>query len=256
LQHKVDLNSDIGESFGTYKIGMDEEVAKFISSANIACGFHAGDPVVMDNTVRTAFENHVAVGAHPGFPDLMGFGRRNMDLAPQEIKSYVIYQVGALKAFAEKYGIRLQHVKAHGALYNMAAVNEKLAEAIVEAIAIADKNLICVAQTNTAVQRAAEKAGLRFACEVFADRNMNPDGTLVSRKLPNAMILDETLACERALKMVKEGKVEAVDGSIIDVKADTICVHGDNPRAVEFAVKLKKTLEENGVKIAPMGSFL
>ncbi|AYO31893.1 LamB/YcsF family protein [Biomaibacter acetigenes] len=252
----VDLNSDIGESFGAYRIGMDDEIVKYVSSANIACGFHAGDPVVMERTVGLCEKNGAAVGAHPGFPDLMGFGRRNMDISLSDIKSYIIYQIGALKAFAESHGMKLQHVKAHGALYNMAAADEKLADAIAQAIASVDKNLICVAMANTAMQKAAEKAGLKFACEVFADRNVNPDGTLVSRKLPNAMIHDEDLACRRVLRMVKEGMVEAVDGSHIKVRADTICVHGDNPQAVEFALRLRKVLEENGVKIAPMASFL
>ncbi|WP_422447756.1 LamB/YcsF family protein [Thermoanaerobacterium sp. DL9XJH110] len=256
MAHMVDLNSDIGESFGAYKIGMDEEIAKFISSANIACGFHAGDPMVMDRTVDISKRNGVAVGAHPGFPDLAGFGRRNMDISPAEAKNYIVYQIGALQAFCRSRGIKMQHVKAHGALYNMAAVDEKLASAIAEAIAAVDENLICVGMANTAMQRAAEKAGLKFACEVFADRNLNPDGTLVSRKLPNAVIHDEELACKRVLRMVKEGVVEAVDGSLVKVKADTICVHGDNPQAVEFANKIKKTLEENGVIIAPMGSFM
>jgi UPF0271 protein len=252
----VDLNSDIGESFGAYKIGMDEEIVKFISSANIACGFHAGDPMVMDKTVDISKKNGVALGAHPGFPDLVGFGRRNMDVSPAEAKNYIVYQIGALQAFCRSRGIKMQHVKAHGALYNMAAVDEKLAAAIVEAIASVNENLICVGMANTAMQRAAEKVGLKFACEVFADRNLNPDGTLVSRKLPNAVIHDEELACKRVLRMVKEGVVEAVDGSLVKVKADTICVHGDNPQAVEFAKKIKRTLEENGVKVAPMGSFM
>lgn len=256
MAHMVDLNSDIGESFGAYKIGMDEEIVKFISSANIACGFHAGDPMVMDKTVDISKKNGVALGAHPGFPDLVGFGRRNMDVSPAEAKNYIVYQIGALQAFCRSRGIKMQHVKAHGALYNMAAVDEKLAAAIVEAIASVNENLICVGMANTAMQRAAEKVGLKFACEVFADRNLNPDGTLVSRKLPNAVIHDEELACKRVLRMVKEGVVEAVDGSLVKVKADTICVHGDNPQAVEFAKKIKRTLEENGVKVAPMGSFM
>lgn len=256
MANVVDLNSDIGESFGAYKIGMDEEIAKYVSSANIACGFHAGDPAVMEKTVTICEKNGVALGAHPGFPDIMGFGRRNMDVSLSDVKSYVIYQIGALKAFAESHHLKLQHVKAHGALYNMAAKDEKLAEAIAQAIAAVDKNLICVAMANTAMQRAAEKVGLKFACEVFADRNVNPDGTLVSRKLPNAMINDEEVACKRILRMVKEGMVEAVDGSQIRVKADTICVHGDNPQAVKFAQKIRKALEENGVKIVSMANFI
>ncbi|ADL08572.1 LamB/YcsF family protein [Thermosediminibacter oceani] len=256
MSFKVDLNSDIGESFGAYKLGMDEEIVKYISSANIACGFHAGDPLVMDRTVMHCSNNGVAVGAHPGFPDLIGFGRRNLDASFDEVKAYVIYQIGALKAFAEARGLRLQHVKAHGALYNMAAVDEKIALAIAEAIAAVDSRLICVGMAGTAMERAAEKVGLKFACEVFADRNLNPDGTLVSRKLPGAMIHDEEVACARVLKMIKEGVVEAVDGTLLKVRVDTICVHGDNPKAVEFAKKLKMTLEENSVEVLPMGRFL
>lgn len=256
MTYKVDLNSDIGESFGAYKLGMDEEIVKHISSANIACGFHAGDPLVMDKTVRFCKENNVAVGAHPGFPDLLGFGRRNLDASFDEIRAYVIYQIGAMKAFADSHGLSLQHVKAHGALYNMAAVDEKVALAIAEAIKAVDSNLICVGMAGTAMEKAAKELGLRFACEVFADRNINPDGTLVSRKHPNAMIHDEELACKRVLKMIKEECVEAIDGTLVQVKVDTICVHGDNPKAVEFARKLKTVLEENGVQIVPMASFL
>lgn len=256
MKYRVDINSDIGESFGVYKIGMDEEIVKYISSANIACGFHAGDPIVMANTVERCAKNKVAVGAHPGFPDLLGFGRRNIDVSPTDVKNYIIYQIGALQAFAISNGIKLQHVKAHGALYNMAVTDEKLAIAIAEAIASVNENLICVGMANTAMQMAAEKVGLRFACEVFADRNINPDGTLVSRKLPNAIIHDEELACRRVLRMIKEGVCEAIDGSLVKVKVDTICVHGDNPQAVEFAKRIKKTLEENGVEIIPMGEFL
>jgi len=256
MTYKVDLNSDIGESFGAYKLGMDEEIVKYISSANIACGFHAGDPLVMDRTVIHCRDHEVAVGAHPGFPDLMGFGRRNLDASFDEVKAYVIYQIGALKAFAESRGLKLQHVKAHGALYNIAAVDEKTALAIAEAIASVDERLICVGMAGTAMEKAAEKVGLKFACEVFADRNLNPDGTLVSRKNPNALIHDEEKACSRVLKMVKEGVVEAIDGTLLRVRVDTICVHGDNPRAVEFAKKLKSTLEEHGVQVLPMGRFL
>ncbi|AZT90914.1 LamB/YcsF family protein [Caldicellulosiruptor changbaiensis] len=253
---KVDINSDIGESFGVYKIGMDDDVIEQISSANIACGFHAGDPNVMADTVRKCVVKGVGIGAHPGYPDLLGFGRRNMDISPLEVKNYVIYQIGALQAFAKVFGTKLQHVKVHGALYNMAAVDEKLALAIAESIALVDQNLIFVGMANTAMEFAAQKVGLRFACEVFADRNINPDGTLVLRKYPNAIIHDQELACRRVLQMVKEGVCEAIDGSLIKVKVDTICVHGDNPQAVQFAKKIKITLEENGVKVMPLANIL
>ncbi len=256
VRNRVDINSDIGESFGVYKIGMDEEVVKYISSANVACGFHAGDPNVMAKTVELCIQNNVAIGAHPGFPDLLGFGRRNMDVSASEVKNYVIYQIGALLAFTLSKGAKLQHVKTHGALYNMAAVDEKLALAIAEAIASLDKNLICVGMANTAMELAAKRVGLRFACEVFADRNINPDGTLVSRKDPNAIIQDEDFACKRVLRMIKEGVCEAVDGTVVKVKVDTICVHGDNPKAVEFAKKLKTVLLKNGIEVRPMAELL
>lgn len=256
MNYVVDLNSDIGESFGVYKIGLDEEVVKQISSANIACGFHAGDPTVINDTVEKAVKNDVAVGAHPGFPDLAGFGRRKMDISPHDITQLIVYQIGAIAAFAKKHGACLQHVKAHGALYNMAAKDRQLADAIAKGIAQVDKNLICVGQANTEMEKSAKKYGLKYACEVFADRNMNPDGSLVSRKLANAVITDEELACKRVLRMVKEGEVEAIDGSIVKVKADTICVHGDNPKAVKFTSNIRKTLIENDVEIKPMSNFI
>lgn len=249
---KIDLNSDIGESFGAYKIGRDEEIVKYISSANIACGFHAGDPNVMAMTVNYCKENNVAVGAHPGFPDLLGFGRRNIDVSPDEVKNYLIYQIGALKAFAECQGLKLQHVKTHGALYNMAMKNAKLAEAIVDAIGLIDENLICVGLGNSELETCANKKGLKYAIEFFADRNYNPDGTLVPRSAPNAVIHDEEEACKRILKMVKEGKVMAVNGSEVEVRSKTVCIHGDNPKAVDFASKLNKLFKENGIEISPM----
>jgi len=249
---KIDLNSDIGESFGAYKIGRDEEIVKYISSANIACGFHAGDPNVMAKTVKYCKEYNVAVGAHPGFPDLLGFGRRNMDVSPEEVKNYLIYQIGALKAFAESQGLKLQHVKAHGALYNMAAKDAKLAAAIVEAIGLVDEDLICVGLGNSELEYQSNKKGIKYAIEFFADRNYNPDGTLVPRSAANAVIHDEDEACRRILKMVKEGKVVAVDGSEVEVKAKTVCIHGDNPKAVDFANKLSQLFKENGIEISPM----
>lgn len=256
MRRQVDINSDIGESFGIYKIGMDEEIIKYISSANIACGFHAGDPNVMANTVARCFEKGVSIGAHPGYPDLLGFGRRHLDVSPSEIKNYIIYQIGALQAFAKVFKTKLQHVKIHGELYNAAARDEKLALAVAEAVASVDQNLILVGMVNTAMQVAAEKVGLKFACEVFADRHINPDGTLVSRKYPNAIIHDQDFACKRVLRMVKEGACEAIDGSIVKLKVDTICVHGDNPQAVELAKKIRELLENNGVRIMPMSKFL
>lgn len=247
--YKVDLNSDLGESFGAYTIGMDSEILKYVSSANVACGWHAGDAVVMEKTVASAAGASTAVGAHPGFPDLMGFGRRNMNVSPDEAKAYIKYQVGALLAFTRAQGIELQHVKPHGAFYNMAAVDEKLAEAICKGVYEVDKNIILLGLANSKMISAAEKIGLKAASEVFADRAYNDDGTLVSRKLPGAVIHDKDLAIKRTVQMVTDGTVETINGKIIKIKADSICVHGDNPSALEFVKNIRATLENSGVKI-------
>lgn len=248
----VDLNSDLGESFGNYTIGMDEEILKFVSSANVACGWHAGDPMVMEKTVALAKEFGTAVGAHPGFPDLMGFGRRNMAVTPEEAKAYVKYQLGALQAFAKAHGVKIQHVKPHGALYNMAAVDEKLAKAMCEAVYEVDKDIIFMGLAGSKMITAAEETGLKAASEVFADRAYNDDGTLVSRKLPGAVIKDKDLAIQRVVRMVKEGKVESINGKDIDIKANSICVHGDNPKALEFVKNIRETLEKEGVTISSL----
>ena len=245
----VDLNSDLGESFGNYTIGMDAEILKYVSSANVACGWHAGDPIVMEKTVAVAKDNGVAVGAHPGFPDLMGFGRRNMVVTPEEAKAYVKYQLGALKAFTDSHGVKIQHVKPHGALYNMAAVDEKLAKAMCEAVYEVDKDIIFMGLAGSKMIEAAEAAGLKAASEVFADRAYNDDGTLVSRKLEGSVIKDKDLAIKRVVRMVKEGKVESINGNDINIKADSICVHGDNPKALEFVKNIRETLIAEGVSI-------
>ena len=247
--YKVDLNSDLGESFGAYTIGMDEAVIAHVSSANVACGCHAGDPLVMDRTVAACQVAGVAVGAHPGFPDLAGFGRRNMNCSPKEVKAYIQYQMGALLAFTAAHGVKLQHVKPHGALYNMAAVDEKLARAMCEAVYEVDKDIIFMGLAGSKMIEAAEAAGLRAASEVFADRAYNDDGTLVSRKLPGAVIKDKDLAIRRVVRMVKEGRVESVNGNDIAIKADSICVHGDNPKALEFVRNIRETLVSEGVEI-------
>ncbi len=252
----VDINCDMGESFGVYKLGLDEEVIRYITSANIACGFHAGDPNVMDYTVKLALENSVCVGAHPGFPDLVGFGRRKLYMDPEEVRTSMIYQIGALDAFARSRGILLQHVKAHGALNNMASTDYELAMAIGKAIKQVNDNLIYVAAAGSAMYRAGKELGLRVASEVFADRAYNPDGTLVSRKKPGAVIKDPETVTRRVIKMVTEGKVAAIDGTEITLKADTVCVHGDNPQAVELVKHLKTELEKNGIEIRPMKDFI
>ena len=247
--YRVDLNSDLGESFGNYTLGMDEEILQYVSSANVACGWHAGDPLVMEKTVALAKRCGTAVGAHPGFPDLMGFGRRNMVITPDEAKAYVRYQLGALYAFAESQGVRIQHVKPHGALYNMAAVDEKLARAMCEAVYEFDPEIIFMGLAGSKMIEMAEAVGLRAASEVFADRAYNDDGTLVSRKLPGAVIKDKDLAIRRVVRMVKDGKVESVNGTDIAIRADSICVHGDNPKALEFVKNIRETLIAEGVEI-------
>ena len=247
--YRVDLNSDLGESFGNYTIGMDEEILKYVSSANVACGWHAGDPMVMEKTVALAKEFGTAVGAHPGFPDLMGFGRRNMAVSPAEAKAYVKYQLGALMAFTKSQGMKIQHVKPHGAIYNMAAVDEALAAAMCEAVYDVDPEIIFMGLAGSKLITAAEKTGLKTASEVFADRAYNDDGTLVSRKLRGAMIKDRDLAIRRVVRMVKEGQVTAINGNEIAIRADSICVHGDNPKALEFVKNIRETLIAEGVEI-------
>ncbi|MCK8816904.1 LamB/YcsF family protein [Natroniella sulfidigena] len=254
--YQVDLNSDIGESFGNYKLGLDQEVVKHITSANIACGWHAGDPLVMEQTVRIAKENGVQIGAHPGLPDLMGFGRRKMELTPTEAKAYVKYQLGALVAFAQGADAKVKHLKPHGALYNLAAEDGELARAIAEAIYEVDRSIILVGLAGSQLIEAGLEQGLQVANEVFADRAYNSDGTLVSRRKERAVIHDSQLAVERVVKMVKEGKVEAITGEEIEVKADTVCLHGDNPQAVELAVKIKEGLKKEGIKVNSMSCFL
>ena len=232
---KIDLNCDLGESFGNYKIGMDEEVIKFISSANIACGFHASDPLVMEKTVALAKENGVKVGAHPGFPDLAGFGRRNMNVSPKELKAMVVYQIGALNAFCKASGIKMNHVKPHGAMYNMAAKDERLALAIAEAVAQIDDNLFLVGLSGSELLKAAKRVGLKCASEVFADRAYEDDGSLVPRSKIGAVISNEEEASDRAVQMIKYGKVKSITGKEIPITADTICLHGDTPQALHLA---------------------
>ncbi|MGD6778193.1 LamB/YcsF family protein [Sutcliffiella horikoshii] len=250
----VDLNSDLGESFGAYTIGNDEEVLQYISSANIACGFHAGDYNVLMKTVQKAAELGVSIGAHPGFPDLAGFGRRDMHMSKQEIFNLVVYQIGAIQAAARVAGTHLHHVKPHGALYNLASKDEMVATAIAEAVHAVDPKLILFGLAGSELVRAGEKVGLKVAQEVFADRTYQPDGTLTPRSHSNAMIHDADLAVERVLRMVTEGKVQAVNGEDIFIQADTICVHGDEAEALEFVRKLRAKLEENQVAIQAFGA--
>lgn len=254
--YRVDLNSDLGESFGRYTIGMDDKIIPLITSANVACGYHASDPVVMEKTVAMAKEAGIRVGAHPGFPDLMGFGRRNMSVTPGEAKAYVLYQLGALDAFCWANGMKMQHVKPHGALYNMAAKDYELAKAICQAIAEFDKNLIVLALCGGELARAARDMGLRTALEVFADRAYEEDGTLVNRRKEGAMITDEDEAIERVIRMVKEQKVKAITGKDISIQADSVCVHGDGEKALAFVGRIREALAKENISICPLDKIV
>ena len=249
---KIDLNCDLGESFGAYKLGLDDQVLPYISSANVACGFHASDPVVMDKTVALAKDAGVAVGAHPGYPDLQGFGRRNMTIPPREVKAMIMYQIGALQAFCTARGLKLQHVKPHGALYNMAGKDEALAMAVCEAIQAVDDSLILLGLSGSKMLEAADKIGLRSAREVFADRAYEEDGSLVARTKPGAMITDEDEAVARVIRMIREGKVTAVTGKDIPIRADSVCVHGDSPKALAFVRTIRAALSAEQIQIVPL----
>jgi len=249
---KIDLNCDLGESFGAYTIGMDEAVIPYITSANIACGYHAGDPLVMEKTVALCKRYGVSVGAHPGLPDLIGFGRRRMDVTPGEAKAYVQYQLGALKAFCDGAGIPLRHVKAHGALYNMAAKDPGLAHAICAAIQAVDPNLILLALSGSEMIRAAAEMGLSSASEVFADRAYQRDGSLVPRRQIGAMIEDEETAVSRVVRMASEGRVTAIDGTEIPIQAQSVCVHGDGPQALAFVQKIRRRMASSGIEVCAL----
>lgn len=253
---KIDLNTDAGESFGRWRLVDEGELFRYVSSVNIACGFHAGDPSSIWGSVKTAKSLGVAVGAHPGFPDLIGFGRREMMVDLEDLKAYVIYQLGALEAFTHIEGIKLQHVKVHGALYNMAWVREDYARAIVEAVASYDKRLLMVAPYGSQTARVAEELGLKVAYEAFIDRGYMPDGRLAPRGTPGALISDVSKAVERALSIIDKGVIQAVDGSLVEVRAHTLCIHGDSPKAIEFAKSVNTKLKELGVDIKPMSEVV
>ena len=252
----IDLNCDMGESYGVYTLGRDPEVIRYISSANIACGFHAGDPRVMSRTVELATAHGVSVGAHPGFPDRLGFGRRQMDCSPEEIRDDVIYQVGALRAFCDVHGVKLQHVKPHGSLHNMAAADESMLRTLARAMAALDAKLLLVTLAGRDSEYMAQigrEEGIQIVFEAFPDRAYTAEGALVSRKLPGAVIHDPMEAAERAVRMVKEGRVIAVDGSSIPMNAQTLCIHGDTPASLELACIIRESLEREGITVEPMG---
>jgi UPF0271 protein len=251
---RIDLNADVGESFGAYAVGHDPGLMKSITSANIAAGFHAGDPSVLRATVRRAKAHGVAVGAHPGFPDLSGFGRREMQMSPHEVEDLVLYQIAAVAGVAQVEGVALQHVKPHGALYNMAARDAALAGAIARAVAAFSRSLVLLGLSGSELLKAGKAAGLRVAAEVFADRAYEPDGSLASRKKPGAIINDIDAVVARSVKMAKEGTVVAIDGSLVQLQADTICVHSDTPGADELAAKLRAGLQSAGIAVTPLGA--
>ena len=253
---RVDLNSDLGESFGRYTIGMDDKIIPLITSANVACGYHASDPVVMNKTLAMAKKAGIRVGAHPGFPDLMGFGRRNLSVSPEEAKAYTLYQLGALDAFCRTNGLKMQHVKPHGAMYNMAAKDYELSKAICEAIKEFDPELIVLALSGGELARAAKDMGLRTALEVFADRAYEEDGTLVNRRKDGAMITDEELAISRVVRMIKEKKVTAITGKDIPIQADSVCVHGDGEKALAFVEKIRTALKAEGIEICSLDEIV
>jgi UPF0271 protein len=250
---RIDLNSDVGESFGAYTIGHDTGLMKSITSANVAAGFHAGDPTVLRDTIRLAKRSGVAVGAHPGFPDLVGFGRRELNVTPREAEDSVLYQLAAVAGVASAEGVRLQHVKPHGALFNMAVKDAELAGAIARAVAAFDASLILFGLPGSQILQAGRAAGLRVAAEIFADRAYEPNGQLVSRRRPGAVIHDAGLVVARAVRMVKDGSVVSVDGTVVPLESDTICLHGDTPGSDDLAAKVRAGLEAAGITVKAIG---
>ena len=247
--NEIDLNCDMGEGYGAWRMGDDVALLEHVTSANIACGFHAGDPGTIARTVKAAVARGVAVGAHPSLPDLQGFGRREMKVSAAEVYDLVVYQVGAVAAFAAASGSSLRHVKVHGALYNMAARDEALSQALCRAVHDVDASLVFYALAGSVTERVARELGVPVACEVFADRSYQDDGTLTPRSAPGAMITDVEQSIAQVRRMVGEGLVRAQSGRDVPLHADTVCVHGDQPGAVEFAVKLRAALQADGITV-------
>lgn len=245
----IDLNSDLGESFGAYTLGLDSDVLNHVSSANVACGWHAGDPLIMAKTVALCKAKGVAVGAHPGYPDLLGFGRRALAITPADAEAYVLYQVGALQAFCHANGVKLQHVKLHGAFYNTACVTPKLADAVLNAIAALPDTPAVMALSGSYMAQEGKRRGIPVIQEVFADRGYTDDGTLVPRSEPGAFIKDSDEALQRILQMVNDGTVTTNTGKVIPIVADSVCVHGDNPSAVAFTEALRQGLTKAGLTV-------
>lgn len=255
IAKRIDLNSDVGESFGVWTLGSDEALMPYLTSASIACGWHGGDPQVMRRTVRLAKTRGVRIGAHPGFPDLLGFGRRPMQLSPEEVRDSLVYQIGALWAFVKAEGMRLQHVKPHGALYHMAANDRLLSEAVAGAIADVDPTLILIGPSGSELVKAGLRAGLRAAQEGFGDRAYNEDRSLVPRSAPGALLTDSDAVADQVLLMV-EGEVRAITGRLIPMTVDTVCLHGDTPGAPAVAKRLRERMAAAGVMAVPLEESL
>lgn len=247
----IDINSDLGESFGAWSMGDDAAMLDIVTSANVACGFHAGDPAGILRTVKAAAAKNVTIGAHVSYPDKVGFGRRNMDVASDELTADVIYQIGSLQGLAKAAGTSVRYVKPHGALYNTIAHDRRQAMAVIEAIRAVDPTLVLVALAGSTLIELARSEGLTCIAEAFADRAYTPQGTLVSRREPGAVLHDPQLVAQRMLSLVRNGTLEAIDGSMVKIEADSICVHGDSPSAVEMARELRRVLEQADVSLQP-----
>lgn len=247
----IDINSDLGESFGAWSMGDDDAMLDIVTSANVACGFHAGDPAGILRTLKAAAAKNVTIGAHVAYPDKVGFGRRNMDLASDELTADVIYQIGALQGLAKAAGTSVRYVKPHGALYNTIAHDRRQAMAVIEAIRAIDPALVLVALAGSPLIELARSEGLQCVAEAFADRAYTPEGTLVSRREPGAVLHDPVLVAQRMLRLVQSGFIEAIDGSLVRIEADSICVHGDSPAAVEMARELRRVLEHANTSLQP-----
>jgi len=248
----IDINSDVGESFGPYKMGNDEELFPVITSANIACGFHAGDPSTIRKTLDLAAEHQVAIGAHPGYPDRLHFGRLPLPYSPSEIVDFVLYQIGALHLMAESAGLMLQHIKLHGALYHAAAEDRRLAELLLDALVGLRHSLVIVGPPGSVLQQESEDRGLDFAAEGFADRSYGDEGKLVPRGRPNSLLTDPHTAAQQALQIVKERTVMSISGKKMDLKVHTICIHGDTPGAAKIARAVREKLEQGKISIEPL----
>lgn len=253
---RVDIAADLGESLGPWPMGRDAEIVPYLTSAHVACGFHAGDPGTIRRTIELLREHRVAVGAHPGYPDLVGFGRHKMDLTPREVEDVVLYQIAAVGGIAAALGGALQHAKPHGALYNVAEVDDGTADAIVAALTRIDPRLVLVATPASRLRARAAAAGVRVAREFFLDRAYNGDGTLASRRLRDAMLTDPAEMCRRAVGAVRDGKFPARDGTVLAVEVDTICLHGDHPPSLEAVRILRKMLADAGIEVAALGTFV